>query len=219
MSQAATRAAATIRVFLLEDFDAVRRGVLELLDEEPDIAVVGEAATVAEALRLAPLLRPHVAVLDVRLPDGDGVAVCRNLSSRVPELRCVLLTSLAEDDALLAAVLAGAAGYRLKQIRGTDLADAVRAAATGRSLLDPESRARALDRIRALTEPACTPAVLSGQQRAVLDLIVAGRTDREIAGRMGLTEEAVRGVVDQVLADLGVQRFTARTSVPPAHRT
>jgi two-component system, NarL family, response regulator DevR len=219
MSQAATRAAATIRVFLLEDFDAVRRGVLELLDEEPDIAVVGEAATVAEALRLAPLLRPHVAVLDVRLPDGDGVAVCRNLSSRVPELRCVLLTSLAEDDALLAAVLAGAAGYRLKQIRGTDLPDAVRTAATGRSLLDPESRARALDRIRALTEPAGTPAVLSGQQRAALDLIVAGRTDREIAERMGLTEEAVRGVVDQVLADLGVQRFTARTSVPPAHRT
>lgn len=220
MSQALTPTAPAIRVFLLEDFEAVRRGVSEVLDDEPDIVVVGEAATVADALRLVPLAGPHVAVLDVRLPDGDGVTTCRELRSRLPELHCVLLTSLNEADALLAAVLAGAAGYRLKQIRGADLAGAVRAAASGRTLLDPAVRARALDRIRSLAEPGDPPAGLSAAERTALDLIVAELTNRQIAERMALTEDAVRDIVDQVLAKLGVQRITGGATVaPPARRT
>lgn len=208
MTHALDPTAPVIKVFLLDDYEAVRRGVAELLGDEPDLEVVGEAATVAEALRQAPPAAPHVAVLDVRLPDGDGVTVCRELRSRMPQLRCLLLTSLAEEDALLAAVLAGAAGYRLKQVRGTDIAGAIRAAAAGQSLVDPATRARALDRIRSLAGVAESVAGLSAGERTALELISAGLTNREIAERTASPEDAVRDLVNGLLIKLGVQGFT-----------
>lgn len=200
--------AARIRVFLLEDHEMVRRGVAELLDEEPDLTVVGEASTAGEALREAPLAAPRVAVLDVRLPDGDGVTVCRELRSRLPGVRCLMLTSLSEEDALLAAVMGGASGYRLKQVRGTDLAGAVRAVASGRSLLDEQTIAGARQRMRSIADAADPVAGLSDRDGTILDLIGAGLTNREIGERLPLDEPAVRDSVRQVLAKLGVQRFT-----------
>src|SRR4051812_22486626 len=143
-----TASADTIRVFLLDDHEVVRRGVKELLESEPDIEVVGEASTAAEALARVPAVRPAVAVLDVRLPDGDGVTVCRELRSAMPEVACLMLTSFADDDALYDAVLAGASGYVLKQIRGNDLVGAVRTVAAGGSLLDPGVVAQVMERMR-----------------------------------------------------------------------
>ena len=206
-----------IKVFLLEDFEAVRRGIAELLNAEPGLRVVGEAATVGEALRLAPPAAPDVAVLDVRLPDGNGVTACRELRSRLPGLQCVLLTSLGEEDALLASVLAGANGFLLKQVRGTDLAGAVRTVAAGRPLLPPAAMARALDRIRSLVDPVDSPATLTEAERATLALLSTGMTNRQIAERTAQPEDTVRSTVEQVLAKLGVQRFT-RTSVAPLSR-
>ncbi|MFL6130255.1 MAG: response regulator transcription factor, partial [Mycobacteriales bacterium] len=140
--------AGAIRVFLLDDHEVVRRGVAELLGAESDLEVVGEASTAAEALSRVPAVRPDVAVLDVRLPDGDGVTVCRELRSRLPELRCLMLTSFADDDALFDAIMAGAAGYVLKQIRGTDLVGAVRTVASGQSMLDPRAASQLMARLR-----------------------------------------------------------------------
>src|SRR3954449_10270050 len=137
-----------IRVFLLDDHEVVRRGVHDLLDDEPDITVVGEAANVEQALVRVPALRPDVAVLDVRLPDGDGITVCRELRSRMPELACLMLTSFDDDEALLDAIMAGAAGYVLKQIRGSDLVTAVRTVASGQSMLDPATTARLMSSLR-----------------------------------------------------------------------
>src|SRR5881628_3700238 len=137
-----------IRVFLLDDHEVVRRGVRDLLESEGDIEVVGEASTAAEALARVPAVRPEVAVLDVRLPDGDGVSVCRDLRSQLPDLRCLMLTSFADDEALFDAIMAGASGYVLKQIKGTDIVDAIRRVAAGESLLDPDATQRVLERIR-----------------------------------------------------------------------
>src|ERR1700744_3109189 len=137
-----------IAVFLLDDHEVVRRGVRDLLEAEPDITVVGESGTASSALARIPALRPDVAVLDVRLPDGDGVTVCREIRSRMPEVACLMLTSFGDDDALFDAIMAGAAGYVLKQIRGTDLVGAVRTVASGRSLLDPEAASRVMRRMR-----------------------------------------------------------------------
>ncbi len=197
-----------IRVFLLDDHEVVRRGVAELLGAEPDLVVVGEAGTAAEALSRVPAARPDVAVLDVRLPDGDGVTVCRELRSRMPELRCLMLTSFADDDALFDAIMAGAAGYVLKQIRGTDLVGAVRTVASGQSLLDPRTTARVLDRMRSSAARKDPLSALSEQERTVLDLIGEGLTNREIGERMFLAEKTVKNYVSHLLAKLGMQRRT-----------
>lgn len=216
--------AAPIRVFLLDDHEVVRRGVADLLGAEPDLVVVGEAGTAAEALHRVPAVRPDVAVLDVRLPDGDGVTV-PGAPPRMPELRCLMLTSFADDDALFDAIMAGAAGYVLKQIRGTGLVGAVRTVAGGQSLLDPRTTARVLDRMRVSAARKDPLSGLSDQERTVLDLIGEGLTNREIGERMFLAEKTVKNYVSHLLAKLGMQRRTQaailatelrRTSPPPA---
>jgi len=199
--------APAIRVFLLDDHEVVRRGVADLLDSEPDLTVVGEAGTAAEALARVPAARPDVAVLDVRLPDGDGVTVCRELRSRLPDLRCLMLTSFDDDDALFDAIMAGASGYVLKQIRGIDLVGAVRTVASGQSLLDPRTTAQVLARMRAATEKDPLD-LLSDQERTVLVLIGEGLTNRQIGERMFLAEKTVKNYVSHLLAKLGMQRWT-----------
>jgi two-component system, NarL family, response regulator DevR len=206
MADPAAPAAPMIRVFLLEDYEAVRRGIVELLDLEEDLQVVGEASTAGEALSLAPMVAPDVAVLDVRLPDGDGITVCRELRSMLPGVRCLLLTSLAEDDALLAAIMGGAAGYRLKQIRGVDLVTDIRAVAAGGSLLDPQATAGMLARTRSAAEAGTG---LSPDEATTLELIGEGLTDREVAERLAMAEQAVRASVRRLLAKLGVQHGPA----------
>jgi DNA-binding NarL/FixJ family response regulator len=198
----------TVRVFLLDDHEVVRRGVADLLEAEPDITVVGEASTAAEALARVPAVRPDVAVLDVRLPDGDGVTVCRELRSQLPDMRCLMLTSFADDDALFDAIMAGASGYVLKQIRGADLVGAVRTVASGQSLLDPRTTAQVLERIRTAAEKKSPVATLSEQERTVLALIGEGLTNREIGERMFLAEKTIKNYVSHLLAKLGMQRRT-----------
>ncbi|MFJ5517060.1 response regulator [Streptomyces griseoluteus] len=200
-----------VRVFLLDDHEVVRRGLVDLLDAEPDIAVVGEADTAAHALARGPALRPQVAVLDVRLPDGDGITVCRELRDRVPGLACLMLTSFDDEDALLDAIMAGAAGYVLKQIKGSDLVSAVRTVASGQSMLDPATTARLLGSLRAdpaETTPALPPELeaLSPRERDVLALIGDGLTNREIGKRLYLSEKTVKNHISRLLAKLGVQR-------------
>ncbi len=208
MASVAESATGTVRVFLLDDHEVVRRGVADLLEAEPDLTVVGEAATAAEALARVPAVRPDVAVLDVRLPDGDGVTVCRELRSQLPDLRCLMLTSFADDDALFDAIMAGASGYVLKQIRGTDLVGAVRTVASGQSLLDPRTTAAVLERMRTTAERKGPVAELSEQERTVLALIGEGLTNREIGERMFLAEKTVKNYVSHLLAKLGMQRRT-----------
>jgi DNA-binding NarL/FixJ family response regulator len=195
-----------LRVFLLDDHELVRRGVRELLESEGDIEVVGEASTAAEALARVPAVRPQVAVLDVRLPDGDGVTVCRDLRSLLPELACLMLTSFSDDEALLGAVMAGAAGYVLKDIRGGDLVGAVRTVAAGGSLLDARSTAHVLARLR--EKPKDPLDVLTEQERKILDLIGEGLTNRQIGERMYLAEKTVKNHVSSLLSKLGLQRRT-----------
>jgi DNA-binding NarL/FixJ family response regulator len=196
-----------IRVFLLDDHEIVRRGVRELLEAEPDIEVVGEASTAAEALARVPASRPDVAVLDVRLPDGNGVTVCRELRSNMPELACLMLTSFADDEALFDAIMAGAAGYVLKQIRGNDLVGAVRTVAAGGSLLDPKAAAAVMERMRA-PKAADPLAGLTEQERRILELIGEGLTNRQIGERMFLAEKTVKNYVSNLLSKLGLQRRT-----------
>ncbi|MEU8591222.1 response regulator transcription factor [Streptomyces sp. NPDC048664] len=199
-----------IRVFLLDDHEVVRRGLADLLDSEPDITVVGDADTAEHALVRGPALRPHVAVLDVRLPDGDGITVCRDLRDRVPELACLMLTSFDDEDALLDAIMAGASGYVLKQIKGSDLVSAVRTVASGQSMLDPATTARLMRSLRAdpEREPELPPelAGLSPRERDILALIGDGLTNREIGGRLYLSEKTVKNHISRLLAKLGVQR-------------
>jgi two-component system response regulator DevR len=197
-----------IRVFLLDDHEVVREGVRALLDAADDIEVVGEAGTVADALARIPACRPHVAILDVQLPDGSGVEVCRSIRSDQPDLRALMLTSYADDEALFEAILAGASGYLLKQVRGTDIVEAVRRVAAGDSLLDPTLTTRVLDRMR---EPAAEDerlARLTSQERAVLALIAEGLSNREIGERMFLAEKTIKNYVSAILAKLGMQRRT-----------
>jgi two-component system response regulator DevR len=196
-----------IRVFLLDDHEIVRRGVRELLEAESDIEVVGEASTAAEALARVPATKPDVAVLDVRLPDGNGVAVCRELRSDMPQLACLMLTSFADDEALFDAIMAGAAGYVLKQIRGNDLVGAVRTVAAGGSLLDPKAAAAVMERMRT-PKPADPLAALTDQERRILDLIGEGLTNRQIGERMFLAEKTVKNYVSNLLSKLGLQRRT-----------
>jgi DNA-binding NarL/FixJ family response regulator len=198
----------SISVFLLDDHEVVRRGVAALLSAEPDLEVVGEAGTAAQALARIPALRPDVAILDVRLPDGDGVSVCREIRSRLPEVACLMLTSFADDDALFDAVMAGAAGYVLKQIHGTDLVGAVRTVASGQSLLDPRSTARMLERLREQASKKDPLGALSEQERRILELIGEGLTNRQIGERMFLAEKTVKNYVSNLLAKLDMQRRT-----------
>ncbi|WP_055700371.1 response regulator [Streptomyces silaceus] len=200
-----------IRVFLLDDHEVVRRGLRDLLDAEPDIEVAGEAATGEEALIRGPALRPDVAVLDVRLPDGDGITVCRELRSRVPEVACLMLTSFDDDDALLDAIMAGAAGYVLKQIKGSDLVSAVRTVAAGRSMLDPATTARLMATLRG---PEASDgdigdrrlAALSAREHEILALIGEGCTNRQIGRQLYLSEKTVKNAISRLLAKLGVER-------------
>jgi two-component system, NarL family, response regulator DevR len=198
---------APVRVFLLDDHEIVRRGVRELLEASGgDLVVVGEAGTAEEALARIPPVRPDVAVLDVRLPDGNGVEVCREIRSRHPDVRCLMLTSFADDEALFDAIVAGAAGYVLKQVRGTDLVDAIRRVAQGQSLLDPGVTARVLERLRSPQAPDEHLASLSEQERRILDLIAEGLTNRQIGERMYLAEKTVKNYVSNVLMKLGMSR-------------
>jgi DNA-binding NarL/FixJ family response regulator len=199
------------RVFVVDDHEVVRRGLHDLLDAEPDIEVVGDAATAAQAIARGPALRPHVAVLDVRLPDGNGVAVCRELRSAMPALACLMLTSFEDDDALLDAIMAGAAGFVLKQIKGSDLVAAVRTIAAGQSLLDPATTARLMHRLRGQDEAAPEPqaqalAELTDREREILDLIGEGLTNRQIGRRLYLSEKTVKNHISRLLAKLGVER-------------
>jgi DNA-binding NarL/FixJ family response regulator len=210
-----------INVFLLDDHEIVRRGVKDLLEAEGDIAVVGEASTAAEATARIPAVRPDVAVLDVRLPDGDGVTVCRELRSALPELGCLMLTSFADDDALYDAILAGASGYVLKQIKGDDLINAVRTIAEGGSLLDAKTTARVMQRLRdeaAARERKDPYAALTEQERRILELIGEGLTNRQIGERMFLAEKTVKNYVSSLLAKLGLERRTQAAILATEHR-
>jgi DNA-binding NarL/FixJ family response regulator len=195
-----------ITVFLLDDHEIVRRGVRDLINAEAGIAVIGEAATAASALARIPALKPDVAVLDIRLPDGDGVTVCREIRSKMPQVACLMLTSFSDDDALFDAIMAGAAGYVLKQIRGTDLIGAIRTIASGQSLLDPEAASRVMRRMRdqaAATDPLGS---LTDQERRILALIGEGLTNRQIGDRLFLAEKTVKNYVSALFAKLGMQR-------------
>jgi two-component system response regulator DevR len=197
-----------IRVFLLDDHEIVRRGIADVLEEQPGIVVVGEAATAGEALRRIPAARPHVAVLDARLPDGSGIDVCRDIRSSAPEVRCLILTSYDDNDALFAAVMAGAAGYLLKEVRGTSLIDAVRQVAAGKSLLDPAVTGRLLTRLREGAPQDARLASLTDREREILGLITDGMTNRQIGERLFLAEKTVKNYVSGLLAKLGMQRRT-----------
>jgi len=213
-----------IRVFLMDDHELVRRGIADLLALERDMTVVGEAATKEEALHRIPASRPNVAVLDVRLPDGSGVEVCREIRSFMPEVRCLMLTSYSDDEALFDAIMAGASGYVLKDIRGNDLVEAIRQVSAGKSLLDPVATQRVLDRLRKGQEPDGRLDGLSDQERRILHLIGEGMTNRQIGETMHLAEKTVKNYVSSLLAKLGMERRTqaaalsARMSVEQEHR-
>jgi DNA-binding NarL/FixJ family response regulator len=204
--------AAGIKVFLLDDHEIVRRGVRDMLEAEPDITVIGEAGTAESALARIPALRPDVAVLDVRLPDGDGVSVCREIRSRMPEVACLMLTSFGDDEALFDAIMAGAAGYVLKQIRGTDLVGAVRTVASGDSMLDPDAASRVMARMRDQASKKDPLASLTPQERRILELIGEGLTNRQIGERMYLAEKTVKNYVSALFAKLGMERRTQAAS-------
>ncbi len=197
---------AAVRVFLVDDHEVVRRGVAEVLEDDPGITVAGEAGSVAEALARVPAVRPDVVVIDMRLPDGDGAELCRGLRARIPGLHCLVLTSYSEQDALDAAVRAGASGFLLKKVRGPALVSAVRTVATGGTFFDdvgPAGRRR---------RPGATGgdrlALLTDQERTVLLLIGQGLTNRQIGERMGLAEKTVKNYTSHLLAKLGLERRT-----------
>ena len=213
----------SLGVFLLDDHEVVRTGLRALLEASNDIEVVGEAGTVAEALARIPPTKPNVAILDVRLPDGSGVEVCREVRSTSPEIACVMLTSYADDEALIASIMAGAAGYVLKQAGSLDLLDTIRRAGAGQSLLDPALTERVLERFR--DGPRVDPRIasLTPQERRILDLIAEGYTNRQIAETMFLAEKTVKNYVSNLLSKLGMERrtqaatFAARLDERSAH--
>jgi DNA-binding NarL/FixJ family response regulator len=200
--------ASTIKVFLLDDHEIVRRGVRDLLEAEPDITVIGEAGTAQSALARIPALVPDVAILDVRLPDGNGVTVCREIRSQLPQVACLMLTSFGDDEALFDAIMAGAAGYVLKQIRALDLVGAVRTVAAGGSLLDPEAATKVMRRMRERAVQSDPLSELTAQERRILDLIGEGLTNRQIGERMFLAEKTVKNYVSALFAKLGLERRT-----------
>jgi DNA-binding NarL/FixJ family response regulator len=195
-----------ITVFLMDDHEIVRRGVRDLLESEPDIDVIGEAGTAASALQRLPALRPDVAVLDVRLPDGDGVSVCREIRSTLPGTACLMLTSYGDDQALLGAIMAGAAGYVSKQTCGSDLVSAVRTVAAGQSTLDADAAQRVMARLREHVTSVDPLSALTAQEKRVLELIGEGLTNREISQRMFLAEKTAKNYVSSLLSKLGLQR-------------
>jgi len=197
-----------VRVFLLDDHEVVRRGLRELLEAEDGLEVVGEAGTAQEAIARIPPTRPDVAVLDVRLPDGDGIEVCREVRSSHPEIQCLILTSFTDDQALLQAILAGASGYVAKQLKGDDIVDAIRRIAGGQSLLDPAVTARARERLRAEPQQDERVARLSAQERTILELIADGLTNRQIATELNLAEKTVKNYVSNLLSKMGMERRT-----------
>lgn len=197
-----------ITVFLLDDHEVVRQGIRSLIEEHDDLVVVGEAGLAADALKQIPQLKPDVAVLDGRLPDGTGVEVCRDVRSRHPKTAVLILTSYDDDEALFSAVMAGAAGYVLKQVRGIEIVDSIRRVAAGESLLDPTVTQKVLERIRE-GAPAADPVdKLTRQERRILEYIGGGLTNRQIAEEMFLAEKTIKNYVTQMLAKLGLQRRT-----------
>jgi two-component system, NarL family, response regulator DevR len=198
----------TIRVLLLDDHEVVRRGVRELLDSEDDLVVVAEASDGAEALLKVAEHVPDVAVLDVQLPDLSGVEVCRSIRQDHPGVRCLMLTSFADDEALDRAVVAGASGYVLKQIRGGELVDAIRKVASGESLIPASLAERAAERLRRSADEDDRLAGLTAQERRILDLLAEGRSNREIANTMYLAEKTVKNYVSNLLAKMGMSRRT-----------
>jgi two-component system, NarL family, response regulator DevR len=197
-----------IRVFLLDDHEIVRRGIKELLEGEPDIVVVGESGLADEAARRIPALRPDVAILDARLPDGSGIDVCREIRSRDPDIKALILTSYDDDEALFAAIMAGAAGYTLKQVKGNDLVETVRRVAAGQSTLDPSVTAVVLDRVRNGPPVNRELERLTGQEQRILDLIGEGLTNRQIGEQLFLAEKTVKNYVSSMLAKLGLSSRT-----------
>jgi two-component system response regulator DevR len=197
-----------IRIALLDDHEVVRAGLRELLEAHDDLEVVGEMATAAEAIKRIPALRPDVAVLDVRLPDGDGVEVCREVRSGNPEIACLMLTSYVDDEALFDAVMAGAAGFLLKEIRGSDIVGAIRTVAAGGSLLDAKATQRVLERMRRGDEDEGRLAELTDRERTIFDLIGEGMTNRQIADNVHLAEKTVKNYVSNILMKMGMQRRT-----------
>ncbi|BCI81199.1 DNA-binding response regulator [Mycolicibacterium sp. TY66] len=197
-----------VTVFLVDDHEVVRRGLIDLLSADPDLEVIGEAGTVAHAMAQIPALRPDVAVLDVRLPDGNGIELCRDLLSRLPDLRCLMLTSFTSDEAMLDAVLAGASGYVIKDIKGMELAEAIKAVGAGRSLLDNRAAAALMAKLRNEAERSDPLSGLTDQERVLLDLLGEGLTNKQIAARMFLAEKTVKNYVSRLLAKLGMERRT-----------
>lgn len=197
-----------IRVYLLDDHEVVRHGLRELLEREGDIEIVGESESAVDAMHRIPALKPNVAVLDARLPDGSGIDVCRHVRAVDPSIQGLILTSFEDDEALFAAIMAGASGYVLKQIRGTDLVDAVRRVASGQSLVDPEITRRVLERIRRGPDQPDELRSLTDQERRILALIAEGLTNREIAERMFLSQKTVKNYVSSLLGKLGMERRT-----------
>ncbi len=201
-------ATAMVKVFLVDDHEVVRRGLIDLLGADPELEVVGEAGSVSEALARIPAAQPDVAVLDVRLPDGNGIELCRDLLSRLPDLRCLMLTSYSSDEAMLDAILAGASGYVVKDIKGMELAQAIKDVGAGHSLLDNRAAAALMAKLRGEGEQPDPLSGLTQQERILLDLLAEGLTNRQIADRMFLAEKTVKNYVSRLLAKLGMQRRT-----------
>jgi two-component system response regulator DevR len=199
---------ADIRVFLMDDHELVRRGLVDLLKSEPNMTVVGEAGTAAEALRRIPTSHPDVALLDGRLPDGSGIDVCREIRSAHPEIRCVILTSFDDDEALFSAIMAGASGYLLKEVGGSSLVAGIRQVAEGRSLIDPAVTQKLLDRLRNPIREVSKVDALTPREREILDLITDGYTNRQIGDKLFLAEKTVKNYVSILLTKLGMQRRT-----------
>ncbi|HVW43240.1 MAG TPA: response regulator transcription factor [Amycolatopsis sp.] len=197
-----------ITVFLVDDHEVVRRGVADLLEADPELTVVGEAPTVAQAMARIPALRPDVALLDVRLPDGNGIELCRDLRSRLPELNVLMFTSYTDEEAMLNAILAGAGGYVIKDIQGLQLVSAVREVGSGRSLLDNRAAATLMAKLRSDAREQGPLAGLSERERTLLDLIGEGLTNRQISERMFLAEKTVKNYVSRLLTKLGLERRT-----------
>lgn len=197
-----------VKVFLVDDHEVVRRGLVDLLGADPELDVVGEAGSVAEAMARVPAARPDVAVLDVRLPDGYGIELCRDLLSRMPDLRCLILTSYTSDEAMLDAILAGASGYVVKDIKGMELARAVKDVGAGRSLLDNRAAAALMAKLRGAAEKQDPLSGLTDQERTLLGLLSEGLTNKQIADRMFLAEKTVKNYVSRLLAKLGMERRT-----------
>lgn len=207
-STAPERETEPIRVFLLDDHEVIRRGIKDLLEDEDDIVVVGESGLADEARRRIPAMRPHVAILDGRLPDGSGIDVCRDIRSVDPSIAALILTSFDDDDALFSAIMAGAAGYLLKQVRSADLVETVRQVAAGKSMLDPAVTAQVLERIRTGPKTNSTFEHLTDHERRILELIGEGLTNRQIGNEMHLAEKTVKNYVSSLLAKLGLESRT-----------